>query len=269
MSLESRLGVTPRQHDRTVVEHAPQLVRLFLREHLAEKLGPKGALTLVGAELDEDTSNYTSPTWVSGRLDELIPQLDWLSVYRLLEQEAPKGETKRAWYDQKVNEVFARARVAYEMVNGHLQRLDETGAEFDVAGDERDALEVMIGRYRPAREEYLRAVQALDAFPVRPKDAIRESVNALEAVLKIITGRDSVSLGDAASDLVRDSTPWRNALGASLKSLYGYVSKVPGARHSQYIDAEVTTAEAALVVRICGAAIVYFIDQHGNASGRE
>lgn len=267
MSLESRLGVSPRQRERTVVEHAPQSVRLFLRDHLIEKLGLKGALTLVGAELDEDTSNYTSPSWVSNRLDELMPLLDWLSVYRLLEQEPPKGETKRTWYGQQVNEVLARAGVAYEMANGRLQRLDETGAEFGVAGDERDALEVMVGRFAPAREQYLLGVQALDAIPVRPKDAIRETVNALEGVLKIITGRDDVSLGAVASDLTRDpSSPWRNSLGASLKALYGYVSQVPGARHSSYIDAEVSTAEAALVVRMCGAAIVYFIDEHGDAS---
>ena len=89
-------------------------------------------------------------------------------------------------------------------------------------------------------------------------------MNALEAVLKVITGRSDASLGAVATELTRDpKAPWRNSLGASLKSLYGYSSQVPGARHGQYIDAEVTPAEAALVVRMCGAAIVYFIDQHG------
>lgn len=147
---------------------------------------------------------------------------------------------------------------------GVTRKLDETGAAIGVAGGERDAFDVMVGRFKPAREQYLLAMQALDAIPPRPKDAIRESVNALEAVLKIITGRKNVSLGDAASELVRDTTDWRNALGASLKSLYGYVSSVPGARHSSYIDAEVSTDEAALVVRICGAAIVYFIDEYSD-----
>lgn len=43
-----------------------------------------------------------------------------------------------------------------------------------------------------------------------------------------------------------------------------YTSQVPGARHGQYVDSEVTAAEATLAVRMCGAAIVYFIDQYGN-----
>lgn len=261
MSLESRLGVASRQPDRTIVEHAPQVLRRFLREHLAGSLGPKGALTVVGAELDEDTSDYNSPSWVANRLDELMADLDWLSVYRLLEEHRPSRRSLAA-YDTEVNVVLARAGVAYEMVEGEFHRLDETGAAFGVAGGERDALEVLVGRFKPAREHYLLAVRALDAIPARPKDAIRESVNALEGVLKIITGRKSVSLGDAASELVRDTTDWRNALGASLKSLYGYVSSVPGARHSSYTDAEVSNDEAALVVRMCGAAIVYFIDEH-------
>lgn len=264
MSLESRLGVTSRQPDRTIVEHAPQVLRRFLREYLGRSLGPKGALTVVGAELDEDTSDYNSPSWVAQRLDELMADLDWLSVFRLLEEHRPSDRRALAAFATDVNAVLARAGVAYEMEDGEFHRLDETGAAFEVAGGERDALEAMVGRFKPAREQYLLAMRALDAIPARPKDAIRESVNALEAVLKIITGRNSASLGEAASELVRDRTAWRNALGASLKSLYGYVSSVPGARHSSYTDAEVSTDEAALVVRICGAAIVYFIDEHSD-----
>lgn len=264
MSLESRLGVTYRQPDRTIVERAPQVLRRFLREHLSGSLGPKGALTVVGAELDEDTSDYNSPSWVAQQLDSLMAALDWLSVYRLLEEHQPSGRRALAAYDTEVNAVLARAGVAYEMADGEFHRLDETGAAFEVTGGERDAIGVMAGRFNPAREQYLLAVRALNAIPARPKDAIRESVNALEAALKIITGRKSVSLGDAASELVRDTTDWRNALGASLKSLYGYVSSVPGARHSSYIDAEVSINEAALVVRMCGAAIVYFIDEHSD-----
>lgn len=265
MSLESRLGVTPRQPDRTIIEHAPQLVRQLLKDQLIEKRGPKGALTLVGAELDVDTSDYNSHSWVTEKLDALISDLEWLSIYRLLEEESPTGPAELGSYVRQVNEVLARARVAYEMVNGRLQRLDETGAELGVAGDERHALEVMVVRFSPARDQYLLAVQALDAIPTRPKDAVRESVNALEAVLKIITGRGNASLGDVAADLVRDPTaPWRSSLGAALRSLYGYASQVPGARHAQHIDAEVTPAEAALVVRMCGAAIVYIIDKHGD-----
>lgn len=265
MSLESRLGSTLRQPDRTIVERAPQLVRQLLKEQLVENHGLKGALTLVGAELDVDTSDYNSTSWVSEQLDKLIPVLDWLSVYRLLEGESPSDPVELGLYVRRVNGVLARTRVAYEMVNGRLQRFDETGAALGVADDERHALEVMAGRFRPARDQYLLAVQALDAIPIRPKNAVRESVNALEAVLKIITGREDASLGDVAAELVRDPTnPWRGSLGAALRSLYGYASQVPGVRHAQYIDAEVTPAEAALVVRMCGAAIVYFIDQHGS-----
>lgn len=265
MSLESRLGVTQRQPDRTIIEHAPQLVRQLLKQHLIEIRGPKGALTLVGALLDVDTSDYNSPTWVSDKLDGLISDLQWLSVYRLLEEESPTRPVELGSYIRRVNEVLAMARVAYKMVNGRLQRLDETGTELDVSGDERRALEVMVVQFRPARDQYLLAVQALNAIPTRPKDAVRESVNALEAVLKIITKRGDASLGEVAADLVRDpAAPWRGSLGAALRSLYGYASQVPGVRHAQHIDAEVTPAEAALVVRMCGAAIVYFIDQHGN-----
>jgi hypothetical protein len=240
-------------------------VRQLLKDHLIEKFGPKGALTLVGTELDVDTSDYNSYEWVGRKLDDLISDLEWLSVYRLLEQASPTNAHELGSYVGQVNEVLARGRVAYEMKNGRLERLDKTGADLGVAGDERRALGFMAGRFQPARDQYLLAVQALDAIPVRPKDAVRESVNALEAVLKIITGRGDASLGDVVADLVRDQfNPWKMPLGAALRSLYGYASQVPGARHAQHIDAEVTTAEAALVVRMCGAAIVYFIDEHGS-----
>ena len=184
MSLESRLGVSPSNPDRTIVERAPQLVRQLLKERLIEARGAKAALTLVGAEVDVDTSDYSSASWVAEKLDDLISELDWLSVYRLLEEESPVGSNGLTTYLSRVNEVLARARVAYEMVGGRLQRLDMTGAAISVAGDERSALETMAGRFEPAQKQYLLSVQALDAIPTRPKDAVRESVNALEAVLK-------------------------------------------------------------------------------------
>lgn len=264
MSIESRLGVSRRQ-DRAIVEHAPQNIRRFLRERLEQELGAKGALDVVGAEMDVDTSDYNSPSWVRQKLNELLAGLDWLSVYRLLEEHQP-SLGRREKYESSVNEVLARCGVAYEMVDGEIRRLDETGIEFAVAGHERDTLTRMGARFSPARQQYELAVHALDAIPTRPKEAVREAVNALEAVLKIISGRnDKGSLGDYAADLVRDpASPWRGSLGAALRSLYGYSSQVPGARHAQHIDAEVSTAEAALVVRMCGAAIVYFIDTFGD-----
>lgn len=55
------------------------------------------------------------------------------------------------------------------------------------------------------------------------------------------------------------------ALAASLKSLYGYASSIPGARHGQHADVEVSFEETLLAVRMSGAAIAFLIGEDSSA----
>ena len=51
-----------------------------------------------------------------------------------------------------------------------------------------------------------------------------------------------------------------------MKTLYGYSSTVPGARHGEHETVDIQFPEAAFVVRSAGAAIAMLIAEHRSNS---
>ena len=94
---------------------------------------------------------------------------------------------------------------------------------------------------------------------------IRESTNALEAVGRIIAQNPKLQLGAAIDSIFgAGASAHHKALAASLKSLYGYASTVPGARHGEHEKVEVSYHEAAFTVRVGGAAIAYLVAEFSD-----
>jgi len=175
--------------------------------------------------------------------------LEWYEVFDLLEAHAGSVGA------QRVNDSFVRTGLAYEMIDNRISLYDPESDELGIGGDEDFATKVLVEEFAPVAAQYGRALTALRGRPSDPEKAIGEALGAVEAVVRILGGKPEFSAN--VDKLVGQGQPWKGALAASIKSLYGYASQVPGARHGRYEEPVVAIEEATMVVRMCGATIAY------------
>ncbi|WP_162942785.1 hypothetical protein [Cryobacterium soli] len=252
--LAGRLGAIGSRHSRTLTEQAPPRLRTLLREIVVGERGMIEAYRELSDLAGQSVDDIWSYDWAAPRVRELADNLSWDLVYAALEKYAPRPARELASYETKVNDVLAREGIAYEMVHGRFQAFDPEATDFDL-----DLVNPVDGEnLAPVRRQYQRALDALNGRPADNLAAIRESLNALEALGRIIIGKPKASLGEAM-DKILGSSPHRRALAAVLKSLYGYSSTVPGARHGEHETVQIDYPEAAFVVRSAGAAIAMLI----------
>ena len=107
----------------------------------------------------------------------------------------------------------------------------------------------------------MKALGFRNSMPPDYPNAVKESVNAMEGVWQIITGRPGTALPTLLTGL--QESDCFESLPSSLKriydALYGYGSGSEGARHAG-VGGDVPEAEEAeLIIHTCAAAIRYAI----------
>jgi hypothetical protein len=248
--LAGRLGTSIPHPARTITEQAPPRLRALLRTVVIDDLGLIEAYNELSDVAGQIAGDIWSPDWAAPRVRQLADELPWTLVYATLEKHAPGPLSGLESYESGVNDVLAQEGVAYEMVEGRFQPFDPEAADLDL--DLNNPVED--DQFAPVRRQYQRAIDALNAQPADYLAAIRESLNALEALGRILTGKPKASLGESMDKLL-GSDPHRKALSQTLKALYGYSSTVPGARHGEHETVDIDYPEAAFVVRCAGSAI--------------
>lgn len=256
-----RIGATSAQLPRTRTGEAPPRLRALLRETVTEEFGLVTAYQELCDLAGQTADDIWSPDWAAPRVREITDNMSWELVFLALEKYAPRPSRGLDAFESKVNEVLAREGLAYEMVHGEFVPFDPECRDLGLATENPVEGE----EFLPVRRQYQRALDALHARPTDHLAAIRESLNALEAVGRILIEKPKASLGEAMDKLLGDA-PHRKALAATMKSLYGYASTVPGARHGEHETVEIGYAEAAFVVRASGAAIAMLLGEHRERS---
>ena len=88
-------------------------------------------------------------------------------------------------------------------------------------------------------------------------NSIKESISAVESLVKSTLGTEKGTLGDLLKEMDR-RTPLHPAYKSALSSLYGYTSDEGGIRHGKSdTDREVTFEEAKFMLVVCSAFISY------------
>lgn len=263
-SYSDRNNYQRKSPSRNLTEVAPERLRLQLKELMIESFGVLKTHREICKKLYISDEGVFSEDWAMPRIDQNIENLKWFEVFDLLEFVVDQASTwERNDIEDKVNKALANSGLAYEMRDYQIERLDESGHEFGVHGDEERAVNVLSGEFISVKEQYEKALSALHGRPADLKLAIANSLNALEAVTRIITKKHSSQLGECISVIFGENAESHHkTLASMLKSLYGYASTVPGARHAQHRDAEVSFEEALMCVRISGAAMVYLVAEH-------
>jgi hypothetical protein len=262
----SRNDYKPAAAPRVIDEEAPDRVRVelgeLLIEHHESTVEAYRHLRKV-LKLRADNEIW-SEEWAKGPFEEHLFNMEWFFVYDLFEELAEGLHPSEAGrYAERVNAAFAQAGVVYELRDDFVERLDVAGEEVGVQHSEDEALGSLTNEFAPVLGQYQKALQGLHGRPADFKQAIRESANALEAVARIISGKQKATLGDALNAIYGPGTQdHHKALKQSLANLYGYASGLPGARHGQNINVEVSFDEALLTVRLCGASIAFLIAEY-------
>lgn len=92
------------------------------------------------------------------------------------------------------------------------------------------------------------------------RNSIKESISAVEALCKILTGENTTTLGKALK-LLEDQYDLHPALKSSFSSLYGYTSDADGIRHAMLEESNLSFTDAKFILVSCTNFINYLIEK--------
>ena len=191
---------------------------------------------------------------------------EWYEVYDLLEfvannygEDADTSEVISEFTDA-CNSVLKRELSAYRFVRRKLVQItsEEEIAEIEEALTAPDSL-------TPVRSHLNSAVDLL-ANRESPdyRNSIKESISAVEALSRLITGDSKTTLGKALKT-IDASVPLHGALQKAFGNLYGYSSDADGIRHSLMDENTLDFEDAKFMLVACSAFTNYLMEKASKA----
>jgi hypothetical protein len=115
--------------------------------------------------------------------------------------------------------------------------------------------------------EHIRA--AVEPFSDRKnpdyRNSIKESISAVEAICKIVTGEENATLGQALKKLESKGITLHEALKKSFSSLYGYTNDADGIRHALLDESTLDFDDAEFMLVSCSAFVNYLTAKAAKA----
>lgn len=173
---------------------------------------------------------------------------NWYEVYDFLEFIANDStQIFSADHRKIVNKVLEKFNAAYRFVGSEIAEITD---QVEIGGIE-DALQNPL---KPVRDHLKAALEKLsDKEKPDFRNSIKESISAVEAACRVMTGNKSATLGDALKK-VKNLHP---AMRQAFEKLYGYSSDASGVRHSLIDEPMITYADAKFMLVTCSAFVSY------------
>ena len=179
---------------------------------------------------------------------------DWYEVYDFIEfiaQNHPNEELNESFV-RHCNSFLESEVSAYRFVNRQIVRIV---SEEEIEAVE-DALRV---KSSPVREHIKRALQMLaDRQNPDYRNSIKESISAVESLVRTVTGNKKGTLGDLLKELERLHR-LHPALKGAFSQLYGYTSDADGIRHALMEEDRVTFDQAKFILVASSAFVNYVV----------
>lgn len=157
-----------------------------------------------------------------------------------------------------LNEVLEQENAAYRI----------TGETIVEITSPEELTEVDAARLAPVSgaRAHLASAVALLADRKKPdyRNSIKESISAVEAVCKAVTGNDKATMGDALKTL-QSKVGLHAALKSAFSNLYGYTSDADGIRHAMLEEPNLTFADAKFMLVACSAFVNYIVGKATEA----
>ncbi len=185
---------------------------------------------------------------VYGKFKDFFLSCSWFEVYDFLEalaQDRSKLVDKktREWINNELEEHNS----AYRFVEAQIAEITDT--------NEIKAIEVALSTSESHVRVHLDASLQMLSDKESPdyRNSVKESISAVEAMCRHLTGNKSATLGDALNR-IQNVHP---AMSAAFSKLYGYTSDASGIRHSLTDESTINYADAKFMLVACSAFVSY------------
>ena len=187
-------------------------------------------------------------------IKEYFFRCKWFELYDLLETivNDPSrlvSDAAREW----INDTLEQHNAAYRVVGAEIVEITDQN---EIQAIE-SALATADAPVRAHLDAALRMLSDKEAPDYR--NSVKESISAVEATCRLVTGNPSATLGDALKR-VQNLHP---AMSRAFGQLYGYTNDASGIRHSLTDEATITYADAKFMLVACSA-FVSFLTVAGN-----
>lgn len=182
---------------------------------------------------------------ILGEIRDYFFSCDWNEVYDFLEFVVGYYERSKPRLPELLNGIFERELSAYRLVSGQVTDITNS-QELEML-----TLALEDSRFTAVASHLQRALE-LYSSRENPdyRNSIKESISAVEAIARIVSGNPKATLGDALKEIEK-----RGALHSALKEgfmkLYGYTSDEAGIRHAMLDKPNLTAADARYFLLSC------------------
>ena len=175
----------------------------------------------------------------------------WNEVYDFLEFVVDAFKQDKPRLAEVLNRVLGAELSAYRFVDGHL--VDITSEQ------ELELLEEALADTRfSAVAAHLSRALGLLADRKQPdyRNSIKESISAVEAMARLVSGNEKATLGEALKVLEKNGK-LHSALKDGFSKLYGYTNDESGIRHAMLDEPNLTQADAKYFLLSCTSFVNY------------
>lgn len=155
---------------------------------------------------------------------------------------------------QAFNKVFEKENSAYRFVDNILTDITNEHEQEEIQNAIENA------PYHEIKEHLHQALKIMNNKENPDfRNSIKESISAVEALARKISGEDKATLGKALKK-IKESRDLHGAYEDALKKLYGWTSDGDGIRHAIMDKSNLTKADARFMLITCSAFVNYLID---------
>lgn len=180
----------------------------------------------------------------------------WYRVFDFVEHVAVHGPSKvKSDFVNICNHILDRENSAYRFVNGVIA---EITCQEEVSEVESAITNTSINS---GAKKHLQSALSLMSDKIAPdyRNAIKESISAVESIARYISNDDRATLGKALKAIEQDRG-LHPALKAAFSSLYEYTNDADGIRHALMKEDNLTKADARFMLVICSAFSNYLVE---------
>ena len=173
----------------------------------------------------------------------------WYEVYDFIEFTLNYFEDTDL--SEAVNKILERELSGYRFVSGIFT--DITNPQ------EVEMLEIVLGDndFPMVKAHLQRALELLsDRDHPDYRNSIKESISAVEALARVVSGNEKATLGDALK-IIEQQGKLHPALKDAFSKLYGYTSDKDGIRHAMLEESNLSIADAKFFLLSCTSFINY------------
>jgi len=208
--------------------------------------------------------DYDCREWVKAYFYDL----KWYEVYDLVEflvtnyrdiLEYPPSNS--ATLERTFNAILASELSGYRFISGVIAPISNPTETQEISG----AIEVTARSGMQGAHAHIQTALKLLGKKPHPdyRNSIKESISAVESIVKQISSSDAQGLSGALSAL-EAHVPIHGALKQGFVRLYGYTSDADGIRHAILDESNVGFDEAKYMLVSCSAFVNYLVSKAGS-----